>query len=53
MSSLSSYGGRIDFAAASKCRYVELLRYLDRPLPLPSEGDLDDKSLRAWFSKVF
>jgi hypothetical protein len=48
-----SSGGRIDFAAASKCRYLELLHYPNLPFPTrPSEGELDDTSLLEWFNKV-
>jgi hypothetical protein len=47
----SSSRGRIDFAAASKCRYVEILRYPDRP-HLKRDGKLDDTSLPMWFNKV-
>jgi hypothetical protein len=43
--------GRVNFAAASKCRYVELLRYPDRP-PLKRDGELDDTTLPVWFNKV-
>jgi hypothetical protein len=43
--------GRIDFAAVSKCRYVEILRYPDRPL-VERDGGLDDTSLPVWFNKV-
>jgi hypothetical protein len=45
-------GGRIDYAATSTCRYLELLRYPDRPFPRQSEGELDDTSLSEWLNKV-
>jgi hypothetical protein len=47
-----SSGGRIDFAATCKCRYLELLRYPNLPFPRQSEGELDDTSLLEWFNKV-
>ena len=45
-------GGRIDFAAASKCRYLELLCYPNLPFPREYGGELDDTSLLEWFNKV-
>lgn len=38
-------GGRIDFAAASACKYVEILRYPGPPLLVQRNGELDDTSL--------
>lgn len=52
MHGFSSSKGRIDFAAASKCRYVDLFRYPDTLAPHKEEGELDDKSLPKWFDKV-
>jgi hypothetical protein len=47
-----SSGGRIDFAATSKCRYLELLRYPNLSFPRQSEGELGDTSLLEWLNKV-
>lgn len=52
MHGFSSSRACIGFAAASKCRYVDLIRYPDTLTPRQLGGELDDKSLLEWFNKV-
>lgn len=45
-------GLNVDFAITSKCIYLEMLHYPGIPHPVQAQGELRDKSLSKWLSKV-
>jgi hypothetical protein len=48
----SSPSQPVEYAAATKCRYVEILHGPDRPANIERESFLDDASLPGWLAKV-
>jgi hypothetical protein len=45
-------GNPVEFAATSKCRFLDILQYPSLAGYYQSEGNLDDSSIEEWFSKV-
>jgi hypothetical protein len=45
-------GNPVEFAATSKCRFLDILQFPSLAEHHQSEGNLDDSSIEEWFSKV-